>query len=137
MFGLSAKALAITGLVGLVAGSIAGTAATATFYEKMIVPGREDAAELRAETACLEKTAVLSKAAAAEAVAGEMARRSAAINAAVDAYRLVSADYQAKAAEQLQSLEEENKRYAKDLEKAGKSCPLDDDGMRFLGGVPG
>lgn len=131
MFPLNLNGLMIAG----VAAFLAGGATTAMFYEKAIVPGREHAVEVRVTRDVEERIALAVKAAAAEAVAGELARRQAAINAALTAYQNAVADDQAEAEARLKELEEENRRYADQLAADGRSCPLDDDGLRFLGGV--
>jgi len=131
MFGLNLNGLMIAGAAAFLAGS----AASAMFYEKAIVPGREHAVEVRVTRDVEERIALAVKAAAAEAIAGELARRQAAINAALSAYQNAVADDQAEAEARLKELEEENRRYADQLAANGRSCPLDDDSLRFLGGV--
>jgi hypothetical protein len=131
MLGLNLNGLMIAG----VAAFLAGAATSAMFYEKAIVPGREHAVEVRVTRDVEERMALAVKAAAAEAIAGELARRQAAINAALTAYQNAVADDQAEADARLKELEEENRRYADQLAANGRSCPLDDDGLRFLGGV--
>jgi len=131
MFPLNLNGLMIAG----VAAFLAGSAASAMFYEKAIVPGREHAVEVRVTRDVEAKIAAAARAARAEAVAGELARRKAAIDAALTAYQVAVADDQAEAEARLKELEEENRRYADQLVANGKSCPLDDDGLSFLGGV--
>lgn len=132
MFGLNLNMFAVAGVAGFIVASVA----TATFYEKIVVPGREHAVEIRVTKDVEERIAAAARAAAAEAVAGELARRQAAIDAALAAYQESVAADQAEADAKLKELEEENRRYADQLAANGKSCPLDDDGIRFLDGLP-
>lgn len=132
MFGLSLKSMAITGAAGFIAGIIVATAATATFYEKSIVPGREAAAEQRATDAAEARIASAAREAAARAIAGELTRRQEAINRALEAYQRAHAADAAEAAARLAELEEENRRYANQLAETGKSCPLGDPDIDFL-----
>lgn len=132
MFGLSLKSMAITGGVGFVAGVIVATAGTASFYEKAIVPGREAAVEERVTRDVGERIAAATTAAAAQAVAGELRRRSDAINRAIAAHQAATETDAAEAAARLEQLETENKRYANQLAALGKSCPLGDDDVLFL-----
>lgn len=123
-------------LGAFLAGLAAGSAASVSTYEKIIIPSREAAIVERVTKSVTQEQQIICRdttnVAATAARNLAIKRQKQASDAALEAYRSAVSQREAARVTQIEKLEQENANYARQLVDQGLSCPLDSGTARWL-----
>jgi DNA primase len=131
MFGLPNLSPWIAG-GALAVGLLIGGAGTSTWYEKIIVPGRENVAAVHATQTANATCEINAAIAANEARAVAQANQAQAIEFAFEQHRKAAIEAAQEHLVQTERLEQEIADYEKKIAAEGGACPLDERALEFL-----